>query len=88
MKTNEFVLIKDNILSYYKAIAVLYSEDTNRGFIIYDEGEKKENRTVLKIGEILLENEEIFIEELNNKQEADEIWEKFKKIYKQEFIGG
>ena len=88
MRANEFVLIKDNMPGLYKAIAVLYDEDNNRSFIVYDEGEKIDNKTVLKLGEIILENEEVIIEELSDKDDIDGVWNKFKELYTKEFIGG
>lgn len=88
MRANEFVLIKNNIPCLNKAIAVLYDDENNRYFIVYDEGERKDNKTVLKLGEILLEDEEVIIEELIEQEDINGVWDKFMELYNNEFIGG
>lgn len=81
MKPEEFVLMKDNIPELKKAVAILYSKDNTRAFILYDEGEKKNDKIVLNIGEVIVEDEEVYVEDIVDKKLFEHIWNEFTKIY-------
>ena len=82
MKTNEFLLIRENIPVKCSALAVLYSEDSNRGFVIYNDGSRKNQQLVLKIGELKEENDEIIIDDLESDEEIDYVWSNFVNMNK------
>ena len=81
MRPNEFILTVENEKKLCYATAVLYSDETNRGFVVYDDGEIKDSKKVLKIGEIFVENDEVYVESLIDKEEINDVWQQFKKIY-------
>lgn len=82
MKANEFLLIRDNIPVLCSALSVLYSEDSNRGFVAYFDGTTSSSKPVLKFGEIKTEEEDIIIEDLADDKELKEVHEQFINIYK------
>lgn len=82
MRANEFLLIRDNIPVNCSALAVLYSDDSNRGFVVYSDNTTQNNKNVIKIGEILLEDDEVIIEDLKDAAEIEDVWNQFLKIYK------
>lgn len=82
MRPEEFVLLnKNDVPELKKAVAILYSEDNTRAFVLYDEGERKNDKIVLKIGEIIVENEEVYVEDIVDKKTFEHIWNEFTKIY-------
>ncbi len=86
MKTNEFLLIRDNIPVKCSALSVLYSEDSNRGFVAYFDGTFSSGKPVLKFGEIKTENDDIIIENLSDEEELKEVYKQFIDIYKKAII--
>lgn len=82
MRPEEFVLLnKNDVPELKKAVAILYSEDNTRAFVLYDEGERKNDKIVLKIGEIIVENEEVYVEDIIDKKTFEHVWNEFTKIY-------
>lgn len=82
MKPSEFLIERDGNQVLCNAIAMFYSEDKSRGFIVYDDGMKSNNKTLLKIAEVVTNSDnEVFIEDLKDKEEFDYIWDNFKKLY-------
>ena len=82
LKDNEFVLLKDGNEVLCKAVAAIYSNDSSRGFVVYDDGTKKDNTVFLKVGEIVQDDEDILVEEVLDKDTIMQVWNEFQKLCK------
>lgn len=74
MKDNEFVITKNDKSIQCTTIAILYSANSSQGFIVY----KEKNDDVLKVGELVNDDNDVYVEEITNLND--------KKIILSEFI--
>lgn len=84
MKSNEFILIdeKGNKKSCI-AVAMLYDNPTSRAFVVYND---EANSNILKVGEIVSNDDEVIVEELTDKDEIMKVWEEFINLCKKQAI--
>ena len=80
LKDNEFVLSDEKGQKLCKAVATIYFNESQRGFVVYDDGTKNNATTLLKIGEIVQDEDEILVEQVTDKDIIDQVWKEFEKL--------
>lgn len=84
MKSNEFIIVDENGNNKScKAVAILYDNPTSRAFVVYND---EANSNILKVGEIVSDDEEVIVEELTDKDEIMKVWEEFIDLCKKQAV--
>lgn len=78
MRSDQFIIEREDMPVGCNLIATLYSEDSNRAFAIYSEVLNPEKK--YKVAELKRENGEVIFEDLDDIEEIKEIWIQYQEL--------